>query len=128
MIAGGAQDNGTLATLDARADTYFEMTGGDGGWVIIDPEDERHLFTTVQGMKIFRFRSRDGWKQVSPPAWSFQMWMVFLSLDANHRTTLYTGSRRVWRTTKDSDAWQPVSDNPDDSDITALDGSALLWP
>jgi hypothetical protein len=79
MIAGGAQDNGTLATLDARADTYFEMTGGDGGWVIIDPEDERHLFTTVQGMKIFRFRSRDGWKQVSPPAWSFQMWMVFLS-------------------------------------------------
>src|SRR6266498_801204 len=26
MIAGGAQDNGTLATLDGQADTYFELT------------------------------------------------------------------------------------------------------
>jgi photosystem II stability/assembly factor-like uncharacterized protein len=121
MIAGGAQDNGTLATLDGGPDTYFEMTGGDGGWVIIDPEDNRHLFTTVQGMKIFRFRSSDGWTQVSPPEDLFEMWMVFLSMDARNRTTLFTGSRRVWRTTDDGDTWQPMSDNLDDSDITALE-------
>jgi photosystem II stability/assembly factor-like uncharacterized protein len=121
MIAGGAQDNGTLATLDGGPDTYFEMTGGDGGWVIIDPEDNRHLFTTVQGMKIFRFRSSDRWTQVSPPEDLFEMWMVFLSMDARNRTTLFTGSRRVWRTTDDGDTWQPMSDNLDDSDITALE-------
>ena len=39
VIAGGAQDNGTLITPDGQPDTYFEMTGGDGGWVVIDPTD-----------------------------------------------------------------------------------------
>jgi photosystem II stability/assembly factor-like uncharacterized protein len=121
MIAGGAQDNGTLATLDGKADSYFELTGGDGGWVIIDPEDNRHLFTTAQGMRIFRFRSSDGWTEVSPPEDLFQMWMVFMSMDVSSPTTVFTGSRRVWRTRDDGDTWQPVSDNLDDSDITALE-------
>ncbi len=121
MIAGGAQDNGTLVTLDGQPNTYLELTGGDGGWVIVDPMDAGHLFTTAQGMRIFRFRSSDGWKDVSPPEDMFKMWMVFLSLDIAHRSTVFTGSRRVWRTTDDGDSWQTVSDNLDDSDITALE-------
>jgi photosystem II stability/assembly factor-like uncharacterized protein len=119
MIAGGAQDNGTLVTLDGTPDTYFELTGGDGGWVIIDPQDDRHLYTTAQGMRVFRFRN--AWTEVSPPEDMFNMWMVFLSMDVHQRTTIFTGSRRVWKTTDDGDSWQAVSDNLDDSAITALE-------
>jgi photosystem II stability/assembly factor-like uncharacterized protein len=121
MIAGGAQDNGTLATLDGQADSYFELTGGDGGWVVIDPTDAMHLFSTSQGMRIFRFRSTDGWREVSPPEDQFEMWMVFLSMDSANRQTVFAGSRRVWRTRNDGDSWTPVSGSLDDSDITALE-------
>ena len=121
MIAGGAQDNGTLATLDGTADGYLELLGGDGGWVVIDPSNDRHLFGSWQGMVVWRFRSSDGWKKVSPPEDQFRMWMVYLALDAANRRTLFTGSRRVWRTKDDGNTWRAVSDNLDGSDITAIE-------
>jgi photosystem II stability/assembly factor-like uncharacterized protein len=121
MIAGGAQDNGTLATVDGQADSYFELTGGDGGWALIDPTDALHLFTTAQGMRIFRFRQPGGWRDVSPPEDQFDMWMVFLSMDVRNRRTVVTGSRRVWKTTNDGDTWRAVSGVLDGSDITAIE-------
>jgi photosystem II stability/assembly factor-like uncharacterized protein len=122
FIAGGAQDNGTLATLDGQADTYFELTGGDGGWVVIDRTAPNHLFTTVQHMRIFRHRSSDGWAEVSPTEEdSVKPWMVFVAMDVANSTTLFTGSNRMWRTTDDGDSWTPVSEALDGSDITAID-------
>ncbi|HEY5881231.1 MAG TPA: hypothetical protein VIU11_20125 [Nakamurella sp.] len=121
MIAGGAQDNGTLATVDGRPDSYFELTGGDGGWVVIDPRNALHLFTTAQGMRMFRFRSPAGWREVSPPEDQFDMWMVFVAMNQQNTDTLFTGSRRVWRTTDDGQEWGPVSGQLDGSDITAID-------
>jgi photosystem II stability/assembly factor-like uncharacterized protein len=122
FIAGGAQDNGTLATLDGQQNSYFELTGGDGGWVVIDRTDPNHLFTTVQHMRMFRHRSSDGWADVSPPEEdSVKPWMVFVAMDAANSTTLFTGSNRVWRTTDDGDTWTAVSEVLDGSDITAID-------
>jgi photosystem II stability/assembly factor-like uncharacterized protein len=121
VIAGGAQDNGTLATVKGTADSYFELTGGDGGWVLIDPSDALHLFTTWQGMNMYRFRRTDRWKDVSPPEQEYGMWMVFTAIDPHHLTTVFTGSRRMWRTTDDGDTWEAVSGSLDDSDITALE-------
>ncbi|MEU5265808.1 hypothetical protein [Amycolatopsis sp. NPDC021455] len=122
FIAGGAQDNGTLATLDGTAGSYFELSGGDGGWVVIDRADSDHLFTTAQHMLVFRHRSADGWKRVSPPeADAAKPWMVFVAMDPATATTLVTGSKRVWRTTDDGDTWQPVSAVLDGSDITTID-------
>jgi photosystem II stability/assembly factor-like uncharacterized protein len=121
VIAGGAQDNGTLITPDGRPDTYFEWTGGDGGWIVIDPTDVNHIFSTAQGMIMWRHRSSDGLKRVDPPEDQVQMWMVFVSMDSKNRRTVFTGSTRVWRTKTDGDTWQPVSDVLDGSDITALE-------
>lgn len=122
MMAGGAQDNGTLATLDGQANTYFELTGGDGGWVVIDPQDAGHLFSSSQRMRIFRFRSSDGWAEVTPPETpGARPWMAFLALDSQNRKTLFTGSHRVWRTNDHGDTWNPVSFALDGSTITALE-------
>jgi photosystem II stability/assembly factor-like uncharacterized protein len=125
MIAGGAQDNGTLMTEQATPSSYFEFTGGDGGWVIIDPSDALHLFSSAQGMRVFRFRGSDPpgqrFKDVSPPEDQFDMWMAFLAMDPARPQTVFAGSRRVWRTRNDGDLWMPVSGNLDDSDITALE-------
>jgi photosystem II stability/assembly factor-like uncharacterized protein len=124
VIAGGAQDNGTLITSDARPDTWFELTGGDGGWIVIDRTDVNHLYSTAQGMRIFRHRSSDGWKVVSPPETEEikkNTWMVFMSMDSRNPRRLFTGSVRVWRTRDDGNTWQAVSDVLDGSPISALE-------
>lgn len=124
VIAGGAQDNGTLITPDAQPDNYFEWTGGDGGWVVIDPTDVNHIYSTAQGMIIWRHRRSDGIKRVSPPeteAIRSQIWMVFVAMDPGDTSRLFTGSIRVWRTTDDGDSWKSVSGTLDGSPISALE-------
>lgn len=121
VVAGGAQDNGTLITEDGQADKYILWTGGDGGWVVIDPQDASHIVSSSQGMVIYRFRPEDFLVNISPPEDLFRMWMVFLALDNKTRTALFAGSRRVWRTTNLGDHWVPVSPILDGSDITALE-------
>ena len=82
MFGGGLQDNGTNLTLagriktdqentvvlSGRPDDFVEVTGGDGGWMIIDPQNPGHLYTTSQNMNVNRFRKSTGWTDVSPPA------------------------------------------------------------
>jgi len=125
VIAGGAQDNGTLITPDGQPGTWFEWTGGDGGWVVIDPTNVNHIFSTAQGMTIYRHRpGENSIKDVSPPEADDirkNMWMVFVAMDAANPNTLFTGSGRVWRTKNDGDAWQAVSEVLDGSPITALE-------
>jgi photosystem II stability/assembly factor-like uncharacterized protein len=121
FYGGGAQDNGTITTITGQANNFLELTGGDGGWIVIDPRDSNHLFTSAQGMRIFRFRSSTGWKDVSPPETLFRMWMVFMAMDANNRNIVFTGSRRVWRTQNDGNSWVAVSDVLDGSDITTIE-------
>jgi photosystem II stability/assembly factor-like uncharacterized protein len=124
VVAGGAQDNGTLITPDGQPDTWFELTGGDGGWIVIDRTDVNHLFSTAQGMRIFRHRSSDGFKDVSPPETKEikdNTWMIFMSMDSRNPRRLFTGSVRVWRTRDDGNTWQAVSDVLDGSPISALE-------
>lgn len=124
-FGGGAQDNGTNITITGSKDDHFEVTGGDGGWIVIDPTNSRHIYTSAQGMRIFRFRSSDGWTDVSPlprqSAEARQMWMVYIAMSPNKPKTLFTGTRRVWKTTSDGNNWRPVSAVLDGSDITAIE-------
>jgi len=55
MFGGGLQDNGTNITLSGKPDDFKEITGGDGGWMLIDPKNSAHLFTTSQNMTVNRF-------------------------------------------------------------------------
>ncbi len=128
LFAGGAQDNGTPLTEDGGK-LFFDVTGGDGGWSAFDPRDIDHLFVSVYNMQIFRFR--DGWTEVTPQGATPEeekrledernsVWMVFLALDPADGSTLYTGTRRVWRTRDDGDNWETLSSDLDGSPITAI--------
>lgn len=124
VVAGGAQDNGTLLTADGQPDTWFELTGGDGGWVVIDPTNVNHIYTTAQGMLIFRHRPGQGWADVSPPETDenkASIWMVFVAMDSSNPRTVFTGSVRVWRTRNDGTSWKAVSAVLDGSPITAIE-------
>jgi photosystem II stability/assembly factor-like uncharacterized protein len=123
---GGAQDNGTLVTSSGRVDDYRELLGGDGGWIIYDPNDAKHVFASYYNLNIFRFHGRRS-RDVSPPADEQErdgIWMAFMEMSPADSRTIFAGSNRVWRTKDDAETWKAVSPVLDGSSITAIDISA----
>lgn len=138
MFGGGLQDNGTNVTLagqittvdgtvvmlSGKPDDFVEITGGDGGWMIIDPQNTEHFYTTSQNMTVNRFRKSDGWADASPPAHQDEanaVWMVFLEFDPKNPRTVFAGGLRVWRTRDDGNNWSAVSPVLDGSAISAVE-------
>jgi photosystem II stability/assembly factor-like uncharacterized protein len=122
-FGGGTQDNGTNITVSGGSGDHFEILGGDGGWMVFHPARANHLYASYYNMNIFRYRSSDGWKDVSPPADPDEqesMWMVFITIDPNRPATVFTGSQRVWRSRDDGNTWKAVSGPLDGSPITAI--------
>jgi photosystem II stability/assembly factor-like uncharacterized protein len=120
---GGAQDNGTVVTDTGQADGFFELLGGDGGWMVYDPTDAAHRYASYQFMHIFRFRGEQ-WADVTPPLSEDEhasVWMAFICIDPNNPRTVYAGSTRLWKSTNDGSAWRAVSPHFDGSPITAIE-------
>jgi photosystem II stability/assembly factor-like uncharacterized protein len=123
VYGGGTQDNGTNVTFEDRPDKYLEVDGGDGGWMIVDPQDAQRFYSTSQNMAITRHRGAQS-KDVKPPANRAEreaVWMVFLDMDPNDSKTIFAGGLRVWRTRTDGNSWKAVSDILDESPITAVE-------
>ena len=122
-FGGGAQDNGTLVTTDGQSHTHFEILGGDGGWMIYDPADARHIYASYYHLNIWRwYNGRRG--DVSPPASEKEknsVWMVCLAMDPNNRKIVFTGSKRIWRTKNKGENWTAVSPVLDDSPVSAIE-------
>ncbi|HEX8139250.1 MAG TPA: hypothetical protein VF544_16935 [Pyrinomonadaceae bacterium] len=126
VYGGGAQDNGTLITTSGRLDNHFEILGGDGGWMTIDPKNSNHIYASAQHFFIVRFRAGTN-QEVSPPATDNEInnvWMCYIAMDANDSNTVFTGSTRVWRTKTDGNSWTAVSTTLDGSIISAIEIAA----
>ena len=126
LFGGGAQDNGTLVTTTGRADDAFELLGGDGGWMVVDPNDASHIYASYQFGGMYRFRAGTR-RKVSPPfkdEESGGMWMVYIAFDPNRPDTVYTGNQRVYRTTNDGVSWDALTPVLDGSAISAIEVAA----
>ncbi len=126
VFGGGAQDNGTVITTDGTSSTFFELLGGDGGWIVFDPKNAGHVYASYYNLHIFRFRAGT-FADVSPPASKSEqgsVWMAFITMDPTNANTVFTGSVRVWRTKNDGTNWTPVSPVLDGSPITAIEVAA----
>jgi len=122
-FGGGAQDNGTLVTTTGSAGDYMQILGGDGGWMIYDPQDAAHLYASFYNMGIYRFKGGTP-TDVSPPVPDPErsaIWMCFITMDPADSTKVYTGSNRLWRTTDDGKTWSPLSPPFDGSAISAIE-------
>jgi hypothetical protein len=123
VFGGGAQDNGTVVTIIGVPSSFDEFLGGDGGWIVFDPNDASHVYASYQNFQIYRFREGKHIK-VSPRASVDEqesVWMCFITFDPTNSNTVFTGSYRVWRTTNDGDNWHVVSPSLDDSPISAIE-------
>jgi photosystem II stability/assembly factor-like uncharacterized protein len=112
-FGGGAQDNGSVITTSGKSDDFFDITGGDGGFLVFDPKDENHIYASIYNLGIYRYPSAENtWEDVSPPASDDEknsVWMAYIAMDPADSKTVFTGTTRVWRTQDDGKNWQPVS-------------------
>jgi photosystem II stability/assembly factor-like uncharacterized protein len=124
MFGGGMQDNGTNITFEGRADDFKEKDGGDGGWFLVNPKNSKEYYTTSYNMDMSRHRGKAPPKSVTPPAKKAEkdkIWMMFLDMDPNDPSTVFAGGLRVWRTRTAGDTWKAVTDELDESPITAVE-------
>ena len=123
LYGGGTQDNGTLITTTGRIDDHYELLGGDGGWIVFDPNDTRHFYASSQNMSLSRWRDGQA-TDVSPPVDESEarsVWMAFVTLDPGNPEIVYTGPYRIWKTEDDGVFWDFVSPDLDGSSITAIE-------
>ena len=108
---GGAQDNGTVLGYDSLGVNGWMMQwGGDGGYVAVDPSDQRTMYFESQNAEIIRFsgtnvvdvaatlRNNDTFLFITP-----------FVIDPARPTRLWIGGTRLWRTENRGDQWTQAS-------------------
>ncbi len=120
---GGTQDNGTLGSRGAN---WGAVAGGDGFFVVVDPDNPNVLYG--------EFPNGDLWKR-NLATGSFQRitngidpndpayWSAPLVMDPTNPQTLYHGRRRLYATYNGGASWEPISP-PLTGSITAIGVSA----
>ncbi|HEY2994770.1 MAG TPA: PA14 domain-containing protein [Methylomirabilota bacterium] len=106
---GGTQDNGTVRGGDATGlDGWETLSGGDGGWVAIDPRNPNVFYVTVQGGVILR--TEDGGRSyVYNKRVANQIFLAPLVMDPSAPDRLWTGGTFMQRTSDGGFTWTAAS-------------------
>ncbi len=118
---GGAQDNGTLLGHYADGVNAWDMIwGGDGGYVAIDPHDDKHfIYQSQYGALV---RTVNGGAKGTPTMPSFQDNYLFVTpfaFDPFDSSRLWCGGTKIWRGSSTSTFWLPAT-NAIDGHVSAL--------
>lgn len=114
---GGSQDNGTNLGTDAGGiNGWREISGGDGGYVAVNPNNPNVLFTEFTRLSIVRFSDGGATANsfsnatggITDPNDSFPFINPFL-MDPNNPQRLWTAGDRVWRTNNQGNNWTAAS-------------------
>ena len=125
MFGGGMEDNGTNITFEGRADDLRRKRTAATAAGSLSIRRTRRSTTqrpTIKNMS--RHRGKAPPKSVTPPAKKAEkdkIWMMFLDMDPNDPSTVFAGGLRVWRTRTAGDTWKAVTDELDESPITAVE-------
>jgi photosystem II stability/assembly factor-like uncharacterized protein len=115
QFMGGAQDNGTLIGSTGSPNGWWMVSGGDGAYSAIDPNNPLTFYVSSQG-GAFR-RTSDGGQTFLSGRNGLNDAFLFiapLAIDPNESRRLWTGGRRLWRTDNSMVSWAAAS--------TTLDG------
>lgn len=130
-VYGGLQDNATwygpsrspggIANRDWKV-----LTGGDGFWAFVDPQDPDVVYSEYQGGNLFRTRKSTGeQKDIKPspaenqPKYRFN-WNTPIHLSPNQKGTLYYGAQFLLRSRDQGESWETLS-----PDLTTNDPKKL---
>jgi photosystem II stability/assembly factor-like uncharacterized protein len=124
-LYGGTQDNGTIRTASGQLNNWRGILGGDGFYVIVDPNNPNIIYAESQNGGLAK--SIDGGNSFSYPFAGINFdeprnWSTPVVMDPNNSNVLYYGTNRVYRTSNGANQWQPIS-----GDLTdGLEGQPYL--
>ncbi len=116
-LYGGTQDNNTIRTISGQDDDWQSILGGDGFYVIVDPDDPSLIYAESQYGGLWRlFDTGDnieyewGTNGIPPTDEEPRNWSTPVVMDPNNRVTLYYGTTRIYRTNNAAGDWVAISD------------------
>jgi len=123
-LYGGTQDNGTNRTMTGNIDDWEFIYGGDGFYVLVDPEDNNYVYAEYQYGNLAR--STNGGQSFTGATSGISNsdrfnWMCPVVFDPTNPATLYFGSNKLYRSTNHAASWTVIS-----SDLTEGPGSGNL--
>lgn len=124
-LLGGTQDNGTLRTLTGGLDAWEGIFGGDGFYVIVDPNNPNIIYAESQNG--FLGKSTDGGASFVSALNGINFnseprnWATPVVMDPNDSNVLYYGTNRVYRTIDGANFWTAIS-----GDLTASEPGSRL--
>lgn len=114
---GGTQDNGTImGTAAWGSDGWISISGGDGGYVAVNPTNPDIIYAESQRFGFRKFVDGgieyefavDG---VTESRFDF-LFVTPFTMDPNNPERLWTGGRTLWRTDNGAELWVPASQTP----------------
>ncbi len=120
IVIGGAQDNGNYKTSDGGATPWALTTTGDGMECLFDYASPNVVFMSTQNGNLLRSMSGGdyGTYATARPAWEVTPnWTTPLIIHPTDHNTLYTASRRIWRSTNQGSSWTALTGTIATSDV-----------
>ncbi len=111
-LYGGTQDNSSMRTLSSTVDQWKIIWGGDGFVCLVDPSDNRFVYTESQyGVFV---RSTDGGSSFLTAleginANDRENWNTPVVFNPKDPTTLYLGTNRLYKSVNRAVSWTPIS-------------------
>ncbi len=114
---GGTQDNGTIMGTEAWGnDGWIGISGGDGGYVAVNPTNPDIIYAESQRFGFRKFI--DGGVEyefavdgVTEDRSNF-LFVTPFTMDPNNPERLWTGGRTLWRTDNGAEFWAAASQTP----------------
>lgn len=103
---GGMQDN--LTAIYEGSVAWRRVIGGDGCWTAVNPQSDRILYGSAQGLTLFRSRDGGGnWTEITPPQASGDAtaFVAPFVLSPTNPGRLYAGRARVYRSGDEGTNW-----------------------
>lgn len=111
-LYGGTQDNGTNRTLAGATDDWNRIYGGDGFYVLVDPEDNDYIYAEYQYGGLGR--STDGGLSFNGATSGISSsdrknWNTPVVFDPANSQILYYGSNKLYKSTNRAVSWSAIS-------------------
>jgi len=111
-LYGGTQDNGTNRTLTGNTNDWVSIYGGDGFYVLVDPEDNNYVYAEYQYGGLGR--SINGGNSFSNATSGISSgdrknWNTPVIFDPANPEILYYGSNKLYKSTNRAVSWTAIS-------------------
>lgn len=124
-LYGGTQDNGTNRTITGNTDDWQNIYGGDGFYVLVDPESNNYVYAEYQYGNLAR--STNGGSSFNTAMNGISTsdrknWCTPIAFDPTNPEILYYGANRLYKSLNRAGSWTAIS-----TDLTNGPGINLTY-